>query len=186
MDAKFKNVSVRIRWMIRRDMEEVLEIERHAWGEHGRTEEEFLTLLRRRTCIGMVAEEGDRVVGFMLYELHRRHLQVIDMAVHPGWRRRTVGRQMLGKLKGKLSSHRRTGLRIDVPERELDAQLWLKRHGFTAYGMALDLQFPGDHVFMFKFELPAADETFRVDDSHALGGPHGRFGGGDFDPIDVG
>ncbi len=62
-------VRVHIRWMIRRDMPEVLAIE-HASFEFPWCEEEFLRVLRQRNCIGMVAEHArSRVVGFMIYEL---------------------------------------------------------------------------------------------------------------------
>ena len=56
-------VRVHIRWMIRRDMPEVLAIE-HASFEFPWCEEEFLRVLRQRNCIGMVAEYGERVVGY--------------------------------------------------------------------------------------------------------------------------
>src|SRR4051794_39786908 len=67
-------VRVHIRWMIRRDMPEVLAIE-HASFDFPWGEEEFLRVLRQRNCIGMVAEHGERVVGFMIYELHKSKLQ---------------------------------------------------------------------------------------------------------------
>ena len=63
----------KIRWLIRRDMERVLEIESEEQVDRF-DEEQFLTHLRMRNCIGMVCMEGDgddgRIVGFMLYELH--------------------------------------------------------------------------------------------------------------------
>ena len=93
---------VHIRWMIRRDMPEVLAIE-HASFEYPWCEEEFLRVLRQRNCIGMVAEYGERIVGFMIYELHRNKIHVLDFATHPEFRRRGVGRQMIAKLVGKLS-----------------------------------------------------------------------------------
>ncbi len=70
---------VHIRWMIRRDMPEVLAIE-HASFEYPWCEEEFLRVLRQRNCIGMVAEHGERIVGFMIYELHRNKIHVLDFA----------------------------------------------------------------------------------------------------------
>src|SRR5271168_1726673 len=79
-------VRVHIRWMIRRDMPEVLAIE-HASFEFPWCEEEFLRVLRQRNCIGMVAEYGERVVGFMIYELHKNKLHVLDFATHPEFRR---------------------------------------------------------------------------------------------------
>src|SRR5215210_2459874 len=106
---------VHIRWMIRRDMPEVLAIE-HASSEFPWCEEEFLRVLRQRNCIGMVAEYGERVVGFMIYELHKSKLQVLNFAVAPEYRRQGVGHQMMVKLVGKLSSHRRTRIVLHVRE----------------------------------------------------------------------
>lgn len=124
-------VRVHIRWMIRRDMPEVLAIENQSfdfpWGE-----EEFLRVLRQRNCIGMVAEHGERVVGFMIYELHKNKLHVLNFAVSPEFRRSGVGHQMVQKLVGKLSSHRRTRIALYCRESALNAQLFFRVEGFRA------------------------------------------------------
>lgn len=124
-------VRVHIRWMIRRDMPEVLAIE-HASFEYPWCEEEFLRVLRQRNCIGMVAEYGERVVGFMIYELHKNRLHVLDFATHPEFRRQGVGQQMVAKLVGKLSSHRRTRIALSVRETNLVGQLFFRIQGFRA------------------------------------------------------
>ncbi len=128
---KAQQVRVHIRWMIRRDMPEVLAIE-HTSQEFPWCEEEFLRVLRQRNCIGMVAEHGERVVGFMIYELHKTRLQVLNFAVHPEFRRQGVGRQMVAKLAGKLSSHRRTRIALLLRETSLESQLFFKVQGFRA------------------------------------------------------
>jgi [ribosomal protein S18]-alanine N-acetyltransferase len=122
---------VHIRWMIRRDMPEVLSIE-HASFEFPWCEEEFLRVLRQRNCIGMVAEHGERIVGFMIYELHRHKIHVLDFACHPDFRRRGVGRQMIAKLVGKLSGQRRNRISLYVRETNLSAQLFYRILGFRA------------------------------------------------------
>ncbi len=124
-------VRVHIRWMIRRDMPEVLAIE-HSSFDSPWCEEEFLRVLRQRNCIGMVAEYGERVVGFMIYELHKNKLHVLDFATHPEFRHQGVGRQMIAKLVGKLSSHRRTRIILHVRESNLVGQLFYKSQGFRA------------------------------------------------------
>ena len=53
---------VHIRWMIRRDMPEVLQTEQLSF-EYAWNEEDFLRCLRQRNCIGMVAEHGEKVEG---------------------------------------------------------------------------------------------------------------------------
>jgi [ribosomal protein S18]-alanine N-acetyltransferase len=125
---------VYIRWMIRRDMPEVLAIE-HSSFDFPWCEEEFLRVLRQRNCIGMVAEYGERVVGFMIYELHKAKLQVLNFAVHPEFRRRGEGRQMVAKLVSQLSSYRRTRIALHVRESSLPAQHFWAAMGFRAEGV---------------------------------------------------
>ncbi|RLT10990.1 MAG: GNAT family N-acetyltransferase, partial [Planctomycetota bacterium] len=108
-------LQVHIRWMIRRDMPEVLAIES---GQESLPwmEDEFLKILRQRNCIGMVAEADDKIVGFMIYELNKHRLQILNFAVHPKYRRRGVASQMAAKLIGKLSSQRRTRISLHLRE----------------------------------------------------------------------
>jgi [ribosomal protein S18]-alanine N-acetyltransferase len=80
----------------------------------------------------MVAEHEDRVVGFMIYELHKTKLHVLNFAVAPAWRRVGVGTQMVTKLIGKLSSHRRTKITLAVRESNLGAQLFFRSQAFQA------------------------------------------------------
>ena len=122
---------IHIRWMIRRDMPDVLRTETESF-DYAWTEEDFLRCLRQRNCIGMVAEHNDRVVGFMIYELHKNKLHILNFAVHPGYRRFGVGAQMVAKLISKLSSHRRTRITLEVRETNLGAQLFFRSQGFLA------------------------------------------------------
>jgi len=124
-------VRVHIRWMIRRDMPEVLGIEEEGF-EFPWSEDEFLRCLRQRNCIGMVAEHDERVVGFMIYELNKTRIHVLNFAVARDHRRCGVGRQMISKLLGKLSSQRRTRITLEVRERNLPAQLFFRANGFRA------------------------------------------------------
>jgi len=120
-----------VRWMIRRDMPEVMRIE-NACFEHPWTEEDFLRCLKQRNCIGMVAELGDSITGFMIYELHKNRLHIIDFAVLPARQKQGIGRQMVNKLLGKLSSHRRTKITLEIRESNLAAQLFFRKQGFKA------------------------------------------------------
>lgn len=128
---------IHIRWMIRRDMSEVLDIERRSF-EFPWFEEDFVRCLRQRNCIGMVAEHGDRVVGFMIYELHKSRLHILNFAVAAEARRRGIGYQMIQKLIGKLSSERRTRITLEVRETNLSAQLFFKESGFLATSVLRD------------------------------------------------
>src|SRR5262249_2168478 len=96
------------------------------------TEEDFLRCLRQRNCIGMVAEQGEKVIGFMIYELHKSKLHILNFAVAPGYRRLGVGAQMVAKLISKLSNQRRTRISLEVRETNLAAQLFFRGQGFRA------------------------------------------------------
>ncbi len=122
-------LKVQIRWLIRRDMPEVLDIERQAF-EFCWSEEDFLCCLRQRNCIGMVAEYNHRIVGFMIYELHKSKLHVLNLAVDPEFNGQAIGTQMVEKLVDKLSQQRRQEICLEVRENNLAAQLFFKRMGF--------------------------------------------------------
>lgn len=120
-----------VRWLTGRDMPEVLRVEALSFDQSW-TEEDFLRCLRQRNCIGMVAEDAGRVVGFMVYELHRWHLAVLNFAVHPARRRTGVGRVLVAKLVAKLASHRRERITLVVRDGNLPAQLFFRACGFRA------------------------------------------------------
>jgi len=148
-----EQLRVHIRWMIRRDMPEVLQTEQasfdYAWNE-----EDFLRCLRQRNCIGMVAEMGEKVIGFMIYELHKAKLHILNFAVHPSHRRGGVGAQMVAKLISKLSSHRRTRITLEVRETNLAAQLFFRAQCFRAVRvLRAYYEDSGEDAFLMQYQL---------------------------------
>ena len=132
-----ERLRIHVRWMIRRDMREVLDVEREAF-EVPWSDEDFTRCLRQRNCIGMVAESGDSVVAFMIYELHRSRLHVLNFAVARSHRRLGVGTRMMEKLVGKLSPERRSRIVLEVRETNLPAQLFFRSLGFRAISVLKD------------------------------------------------
>lgn len=124
-----------IRWMIRRDMRDVLAIEKDSF-EFPWDEEDFIRFLRGRNCIGMVAEiehpwDG-RVLSYVCYEIDGDQIEIVNLAVAPPARRRGVGRQMVEKLVSKLHEKRRRRIVVSVRESNLPAQLFFQQLGFRA------------------------------------------------------
>lgn len=127
-----------VRWMIRRDMPSVLNIESASF-EFPWSEDEFMRCLRQRNCIGMVVEnEDDEICGFMVYELHKNRLHVLNFAVAKGKQRQGYGTAMVNKLASKLSHDRRNRIMLEVRETNLDAQLFFKALGFRAISVLKD------------------------------------------------
>ncbi len=155
---------IHMRWMIRRDMPEVIAIEAASF-EYAWTEKNFLDCLRQRNCIGMVVEHGDKIIGFMIYGLHYTKLSVINLAVHPSWRQRGglwwddgyaagVGSSMAAKLIGKLSSHRRTSITLEVRESNLAAQMFFRSCGFKAVRTLRGwFEDSGEDAYRFRYDL---------------------------------
>lgn len=116
---------VDIRWMIRRDMPEVLRIGRRSF-QMPWSEEEYIECLRQRNNIGMVAEHEERVIGFMIYELRKQSLGALNMGVDEPYRRLGIGTQLLTRLVRRLSFERRTRLDFEIDELNLPMQLFLR------------------------------------------------------------
>ena len=152
-------VGVHIRWMIRRDMPEVLAIEADSF-EFPWSQDDFIRCLRQRNCIGMVAEHQDQVVGFMIYELHKNKLHILNFFVHPEFRRRSVGTQMCRKLISKLSSQRRNRIMLEVRETNLPAQLFFRDKGFRAVTVLRDFYddtIEDAYLMQFRYKDVVAD-----------------------------
>ena len=136
MESEFE-MPVHIRWMVRSDMTDILDIEignfKNPWSE-----EDFLRCLRQRNCIGMVAEYGERVVGFMIYELHKDQIHVLNFSVRPDVRRRHIGKHMVNKLVRKLSQQRRNKILLEIRETNLDGLLFFRKQGFKAIDVLRD------------------------------------------------
>jgi ribosomal-protein-alanine N-acetyltransferase len=173
MSTKGKqDVCVHIRWMIRRDMPEVLGIEGQSF-EFPWSEEDFIRCLRQRNCIGMVAEFEEQVVGFMIYELHKTRLHILNFAVNPGFRRRAVGQAMMGKLVSKLSHQRRNRILLEVRETNLAAQLFFRNIGFRAVSVLRD--FYDDttedaYLMQYTYQPADAEEAMPVNRITRLAG----------------
>jgi ribosomal-protein-alanine N-acetyltransferase len=147
--------------MIRRDMPEVLQIEQDSY-DHPWSEEEFLRCLRQRNCIGMVAELGEKVVGFMIYELHKTKLHILNFAVSANHRRQHIGTQMVQKLISKLSSHRRDCITLEIRETNLTSQLFFRDAGFRAVRVIREHYEDTSedaYVMQYRFSAPAGEEA---------------------------
>lgn len=164
--AEKEQSCVHIRWMIRRDMPSVLDIEGKSF-EFPWSEEEFIRALRQRNCIGMVAELNEIVVGFMIYELHKNRLHILNFAVHSDYRRNGVGRAMVEKLVGKLSQQRRSRILLEVRETNLQAQLFFREVGFQAVSVLRDFYEDTDedaYVMQLRFRAHEDEEPLPIED----------------------
>lgn len=161
MATKRRAVKVHIRWMIRRDMPEVLEIEKDSF-EFPWTEEDFIRCVRQRNCIGMVAEFKEEIVGYMVYELHKSRVHLLSFATHPDFRYRSVGRQLVDKLKSKLRDGGRCRITLEVRETNLDAQLFFQQCGFAATAVLEDYYFDrAEDAYVMEYHVSEQSPQFK-------------------------
>lgn len=143
-----------VRWMIRRDMEAVAEMEAATFA-HPWTEKEFQDCLRRQNAIGLVVEFDGEIVGYVIYELHKWHVNVINFVVHPDCKRNGIGVIILAKLKQKLSAERRNRITLDISETNLSGQLFFKAQGFVATRVIANRYDVSDEAaYVMEFRLP--------------------------------
>jgi ribosomal-protein-alanine N-acetyltransferase len=157
------------RWMIRRDLPEVMEVEFRT--ENYLSTDGLLSLLSNRDHIGRVTEYSEMgkrlVVGFSVHQLFRDHYDLLHLAVHPEWQRKGIGSSMVKYMTDKLMPGRRTYVNIDVRESNLAAQLFLKKLGFQCTnivpGYYEDEWVPGEpqiedaYQFVYKMEKKDGD-----------------------------
>jgi [ribosomal protein S18]-alanine N-acetyltransferase len=150
-------LKTRIRWSLSYDVPRILEIEQECFGIHAWSDDDFTRCRRLRNCIGMVieTEADDDIAGYMFYELSKSSLHLLNLAVAPEYHRRGVGRRLVDKLIGKISPpHRRTSIRVDVRESNLDAQLFFRACGFRAVGVASDVYHgPPEDAYVMLYRL---------------------------------
>lgn len=151
MTTTKQKLDVQVRWLIRRDLGDVCDIENNNKMQPWKYND-FLEHLRRRNSIGMVAENGTTIAGFMIYELGKRSINIVNFGVAPDCTRLGVGTAMIEKLVSKLCQERRRSLRIIVEDDNLDMHLFLRAMGFQAVRVVRSM--PRDeYVFRYDSEV---------------------------------
>lgn len=141
-----------LRWMIRSDMDAVVAIEKEShvlpW-----TKAEFSIALRQSNAAAMVAERNDEVVGYIVYELHKNQITVLNLAVRERSRRLGVGSEILRRMKDKIDFQRRTSIEFELRESNVAGQLFARENGFLCtsiiHGWYADSD---DAAYRFRFD----------------------------------
>lgn len=125
--------NVQIRWIVRRDVDAIMEIDASCFGSI--TTCEMLKLLKERQNIGFVVVDGDDVAGFVIYELCKDRLNILKFGIHEDRRKEGFGRALINHMIEKLSPNRRRMICAVISESETEMHLFLKSCGFLAVGV---------------------------------------------------
>jgi ribosomal-protein-alanine N-acetyltransferase len=139
--------------MLTKDLDAVAAIELKS-NEFYVSREELIKTLRQRSVVGLVAIEDEVIVGFAIYELMNRRIQILDLIVHWQYRKRGIGSLLIERLKSKLSIKKRTKLVAELRESRLDTQLFLKAQGFMATEvMRAYFLDTGEDAYVFQYSI---------------------------------
>ena len=134
-----------VRWRQQGDIDSFVDIDTYS-SEYLWTRDDFKAVFNEVyvNCFVVTTSPG-KVVGFLIYEKGRKRHYILNLSVHPDYRRCGIGRILLNKLKSKIDSERRE-IRFDVRESNLPAQLFLRSQGFRCEKIAQDyfLDYYGD------------------------------------------
>ncbi len=126
-----------VRWMINRDLRDVVASDAAAtcapWSK-----EDYKSRLSQRNAIAMVIELATTsrgkpvVVGAMVYQLHKQHVELERIFIEPEYQLRSFGRQLISELRSRLTRERRTRIKVTVEESNLRLLLFFQSVGFSA------------------------------------------------------
>lgn len=151
---------LQLRWLVRSDMPRVMEIE-NASFEYTWTEEYFLTCLRQRNCIAMVAELNGYVVGFIVYELQKQTISILNIAVDPDFRHQEIGTRIIARMIDKLTQQRRREINLTIRETNVAAQFFFKAMGFRAVSVLRNYYDQhNEDAYIFAYVLERSEQEF--------------------------
>lgn len=148
-----------VRWLNPdKDWSSVEEIDRHSflqcWDQKA-----LEATVKRKGYVAMVADHGGLVVGYTIYRLHARSIEIVRLAVHPAFRNKGAGRAIINKLKGRLTD-RETKKRA-IPRNKLEVYLsewnetghsWTAKMGFLATEVVSGKPLTGTEEDLYHFE----------------------------------
>lgn len=115
------------RWFIRRDISEIVEIEREL-GYEPWNDSDIIAFTRERSSIGVIIEDAGKIVGYIFYYVDPKCIDIVRFGVRKDFSRMRAGTELIDRLKRKSKEI----LTVSVPESLLDVQLFFKKMGFTA------------------------------------------------------
>lgn len=137
------------------DISQLLDIEHYCYDDPWPREAFEEEIGNGIAGIGMVAEDDGIIVGFITGLTMAQELQVHNIAVHPDYQGRGIGRQLMEAVDdlGRAGDYQRISLEVRQ-DNDIACKLYMSL-GFKAVGARKDFYGPGQDASLYTKELTA-------------------------------
>ncbi|MGH7856457.1 MAG: ribosomal protein S18-alanine N-acetyltransferase [Candidatus Binatia bacterium] len=151
--------------MRREDLASVLEIERLSFAQPW-SAEFFLQELRlpfSRVLLARAPGRDRRLVGYVCRWITAGELHILNVAVHPEWRRRSIGRRLVEHVIAEARQAKAERATLEVRQHNLPALALYERLGFREVGLRRNYYGAGEDALIMEHRLgppaPPGDGT---------------------------
>lgn len=140
-----------IRFMIPHDIEYAVAISYSSplpWAA-----DDFYQCIQHKNCTGLVAEVGQQMVGFTIFEEQKAYISILNMYVEEDMRRMGIGHAMVSKLKSKLTLNACTAMFARVHERDQGTLHFMLSEDFYGVGV-INEYYDDDDAYEMRYQLP--------------------------------
>jgi ribosomal-protein-alanine N-acetyltransferase len=162
MTTKHK-IKVALSKMKERDIPGALLVEEASF-EFPWTEEDFVKCLDPKdlNCHGKVFYYEGKIIAFMIYKLEDFHIDLINLAIDPNYRRCGIGSQMIANLIERLTWQRWRRLIVEVRETNLTAQLFFRKNKLRAISTLYNhYEHTPEDAYVMQIWCPKRNAWFR-------------------------
>ena len=128
-------MNVTMTWAVRSDLNVVIEIENEIFDDPWTLG--FLhRTLRARNTITYVLKKDEVILGYLIYELRKKEIRIIRMAVTPSAQRVGYGQYMVDCMLERLQRQKRDKLSALVDDSNVIANDFFRKCGLTVVGVS--------------------------------------------------
>lgn len=129
------DASVNVRAATSSDLDAILDIEGKSFTSPWSRETLLEELDGKAWSYVQAAELQNAVVGFIVYWIVLNEIHLLNLAVHPDWRRMGIAAAMMHHLLANAKSHDVSEIFLEVRVSNRNAQTLYRRFGFKPIGM---------------------------------------------------
>lgn len=142
MPIRYVGQDRQITWFTRKHLSQIAAIEQQSFADP-RSEEDIIEF-SRITChetLVVVDANNEVVECFISFELRKKSIHVIRMAVRPIDRRTGVGSMMMQRMKSKLHNEKRTAIVLRSPVANWQTNMFFAACGMSGVSQGDDVVF---------------------------------------------